>query len=165
MVTAERGERKMSNPVEKRRSTPSLPTATAGTVEAARRAANSTIANIITMAATGSQPSDSKMECDIPAIPGTSRGVTGNANSGSSNNSTAGTAAGVEKNQQDGATGTKDSGSNYKNLRQGVAGTGSTKKSVMYEEIMVQRRIRGEHAALGLGPGADMFQCGDFYSM
>jgi hypothetical protein len=35
----------------------------------------------------------------------------------------------------------------------------------MYEEIMVQRRIRGEHAALGLGPGADMFDCGSFFSM
>jgi hypothetical protein len=35
----------------------------------------------------------------------------------------------------------------------------------MYEEIMVQRRIRGEHAALGLGPGADMFECGSFFSM
>jgi hypothetical protein len=35
----------------------------------------------------------------------------------------------------------------------------------MYKEIMVQRRIRGEHAALGLGPGADMFECGSFFSM
>ncbi len=30
---------------------------------------------------------------------------------------------------------------------------------------MVQRRIRGEHATLGLGPGADMFECGSFFSM
>ncbi len=134
-MTAEKGERKMSNPVEKRRVTPSLPAATAGTNEAARRAANYTIANIITLAATGSQQVDSKMECDIAAVPGTSSCASGNNSS-----STADTAEGVENNQQGGAAGTSATvpGSNYKNLRQGVGGTGSTKKSVMYEEIMVQ---------------------------
>jgi len=82
LVTAGKDEYMMSDPVEKRRTAPSLPAATAGTVEAARRVANNTIANIINLAATGSQPVDTKMDCDIPAIPGTSRGFTGCAAGG-----------------------------------------------------------------------------------
>jgi hypothetical protein len=150
--------------VEKRRTAPSLPAATAGTVEAARRAANSTIANIINLAATGSQPVDTKMDCDIPATPGTSRGLAGRAAGGANAPVTADTAAGGSGIQQAGTAGTSGTNAAYKNLRQG-AGASSSKKTVMYEEIMVQRRIRGEHAALGLGPGADMFDCGSFFSM
>ncbi len=123
--------------------------------------ANDTIANIINLAATGSQPVDTKMDCDIPAIPGSSRGNSGRVTSGSNAPTTADTAAGGSSGQQEGTAGTNAA---YKNLRQG-AGAASSKKSVMYEEIMVQRRIRGEHAALGLGPGADMFECGSFFSM
>ncbi len=157
MVTAGRDKYMMSDPVEKRRSAPSLPAATAGTVEAARRVANNTIANIINLAATGSQPVDTKMDCDIPAIPGTSRGISGRATGGTTAPAATDTAAGGSGIQQEGATGKAGTNAAYKNLRQG-AGASSSKKTIMYEEIMVQRRIRGEHAALGLGPGADMFE-------
>jgi len=163
LVTAGKDKYKMSDPVEKRRSAPTLPAATAGTVEAARRAANNTIANIINLAATGSQPVDTKMDCDVPAIPGTSRGTAGRAAGGANapDPVIADTAAGGSGIQQAGTSGTNAA---YKNLRQGASAS-SSKKTVMYEEIMVQRRIRGEHAALGLGPGADMFDCGSFFSM
>jgi hypothetical protein len=117
------------------------------------------IANIINLAATGSQPVDTKMDCDIPAIPGTSRGNSGRVASGSTAPAIAVTAAGGSGIQQEGMAGTAGANSAYKNLQQG-AGAAPSKKSVMYEEIMVQRRIKGEHAALGLGPGADMFTCG-----
>ncbi len=136
LVTAERDEYMMSDPVEKRRSAPSLPAATACTVEAARRAANNTIANIITLAATGSQPVDSKMDCDIPAIPGTSRGNSGRAFSGGNAPATADTAAGASSGQE-GSTGTACANSAYKNLRQG-AGAVSTKKI---------RHVRGNYGA------------------
>jgi hypothetical protein len=138
LVTVKRGEYRISDPVEKRRTTPSLPAATTGTVEDARRAANNTIANIITLAATGSQPPDSKMECDIPAIHGSSRGNSSRATSGSPAPSLADTAARGPTGQQGGTTGTACANSDYKNLL-----TGSI-WHWLYKEV---HHVRGDHGA------------------
>jgi hypothetical protein len=38
------------------------------------------------------------------------------------------------------------------------------KKSVIYDENTVKRRIRGEHSALGLEPSAERFEGGNFHT-
>jgi hypothetical protein len=135
---------------EGRPKAPLLSPPTAGTVQAARKTANSIISSVIRQAAASIKVDESGMEIssgnDIPP-PDTA----GGPNAGSQ--------------QAAGNTPAPATGSNYKNLRQPTGEQlQAMKKSVRYEEIMVQRRIRGEHAALGLGPSAENFECGDFHT-
>jgi hypothetical protein len=37
------------------------------------------------------------------------------------------------------------------------------RKTAKYDEIMIQRKIRGEHEAVNCGPGVEGFDCGSFF--
>ena len=131
---------------EGRRKAPSLSPPTAGTAQAARKAANNIISSVIGQAAANIKADESNMDISNIPPPDTAGGPN----------------AGVQ--QPDGNTPAPAASSSYKNLRQPTGEQLQVmKKSARYDEIMVQRRIRGDHAALGLGPAAENFECGDFH--
>jgi hypothetical protein len=52
----------------------------------------------------------------------------------------------------------------YKNLRRPSGDRDpDMRKTAKYDEIMIQRKIRGEHEAVNSGPGVEGFDCGSFF--
>jgi hypothetical protein len=52
----------------------------------------------------------------------------------------------------------------YKNLRRPSGDRDpDMRKTAKYDEIMIQRKIRGEHESVNSGPGVEGFDCGSFY--
>ncbi len=52
----------------------------------------------------------------------------------------------------------------YKNLRHPSGDRDpDMRKTAKYDEIMIQRKIRGEHEAVNSGPGVEGFDCGSFF--
>jgi hypothetical protein len=52
----------------------------------------------------------------------------------------------------------------YKNLRQPSGDRDpDMRKTGKYDEIMIQRKIRGEHESVNTGPGVECFDCGSFF--
>ncbi len=78
--------------------------------------------------------------------------------------------AGTSRQAQDGGAG--DRGGDpagepervYKNMRRPSGDRDpDMRKTAKYDEIMIQRKIRGEHEAVNTGPGVEGFDCGSFF--
>ncbi len=88
-----------------------------------------------------------------------------------SNNAADPAAAGTSQSVQDmGNGGAANSGMMnepervYKNLRRPSGDRDpDMRKTAKYDEIMIQRKIRGKHESVNSGPGVEGFDCGSFY--
>jgi hypothetical protein len=127
--------------------------ANVATPEAARKTAKSLITGVLLQVA---GRAEDNMDTSGTGTAGTSGENTGAAGSTrGSGTGTAGSGSGVSV----------DIPAVYRNFHDDDDGEAQKRRATTarYESIRTQRQIRGEHEAIGSGPTADCFECGDFF--
>ncbi len=108
-------------------------------------------------AGTGTAGTGPGIQCEIPAMnrnPSAGTGTDGTGLAGTSR----GTGTGI-------AGSGADTPAIYRNFHDDDDCDAQKRRATTarYESIRTQRQIRGEHEAIGSGPTADCFECGDFF--
>jgi hypothetical protein len=172
---------------EERRHSAPLPVATAATAQAARSTANAVISSVLQRARVPQQEGEEKMDTQGGGTAPLNNDSTGNTPTteiagGSGTTGTAETAGGSgtagTPTQWNSSRVSRESGSGtagpvakaaYRSYHQDTEGRESGPgqdgplTSARYKNIQMQRKLRSEHTAIGSGPAADTFSCGDIF--
>jgi hypothetical protein len=160
---------------EERRHSAPLPVATAATARAARSTANAVISSVLQRARVPQQEGEEKMDthgggaAPLNNDPNDNTPTTDNAGeSGTAGTPTQWNSSRVSRESGSGTAGPVAKAA-YRSYHQDIEGCRSGPgqdgplTSARYKNIQMQRKLRREHTAIGSGPAADTFSCGDIF--